>query len=269
MSQAADASTACGLAASDLATAKSYRPIKDRSRTRSLDSRRIESHRKNRRRTDGCLRQLRRCAADYRIRRRAVELVRPPQPRSVLERRQTRPRQARCLLDVVRMLADHRENHRPVCAVFSGGDVAKFGRRRGSERGRSQGSRGVQSSSAFRLPPSAFESVHLTDFPTGDAAAIDEQLSLQMKLVREIASLGLAARMGAKLKVRQPLGKVEVILADRGQQAFLEGHVELLKKELNVKQVEFTRACRSLHHLHRAARFETAWPAAWVRNCRW
>ena len=31
-----------------------------------------------------------------------------------------------------------------------------------------------------------------------------------------------------------------MILADRGQQAFLEGHVELLKKELNVKQVEFT-----------------------------
>ena len=84
------------------------------------------------------------------------------------------------------------------------------------------------------------ESVHLADFPTCDAAATDEYLSVQMNLVREIASLGLAARIGAKLKVRQPLGKVEVILADRSQQAFLEGHVELLKKELNVKQVEFT-----------------------------
>jgi isoleucyl-tRNA synthetase len=85
------------------------------------------------------------------------------------------------------------------------------------------------------------ESVHLADFPTGDPAAIDERLSAQMNLVREIASLGLAARMGAKLKVRQPLAKVEVILADRSQQAWLEGHVELLKKELNVKQVEFTQ----------------------------
>ena len=36
-----------------------------------------------------------------------------------------------------------------------------------------------------------------------------------MSLVREIVSLGRAARMGAKLKVRQPLAKVEVILADR------------------------------------------------------
>ena len=85
------------------------------------------------------------------------------------------------------------------------------------------------------------ESVHLCDFPTGDAAAIDEQLSTQMNLVREIVSLGLAARMGAKLKVRQPLAKVEVILADRSQQAWLEEHVELLRKELNVKQVEFTQ----------------------------
>ncbi len=84
------------------------------------------------------------------------------------------------------------------------------------------------------------ESVHLADFPAGDDAAIDEPLSAQMNLVREIASLGLAARMGAKLKVRQPMQKVEVILADRKQQAWLEGHVELLKKELNVKQVEFT-----------------------------
>jgi isoleucyl-tRNA synthetase len=85
------------------------------------------------------------------------------------------------------------------------------------------------------------ESVHLADFPTGDPTAIDEALSAQMNLVREIASLGLSARMGAKLKVRQPMQKVEVILADRAQQTWLEGHIELLKKELNVKQVEFTQ----------------------------
>ena len=61
----------------------------------------------------------------------------------------------------------------------------------------------------------SLESVHLCDYPTGDPAAIDEQLSQRMNLVREIVSLGRAARMGAKLKVRQPLAKVEVILADR------------------------------------------------------
>ena len=78
------------------------------------------------------------------------------------------------------------------------------------------------------------------DYPPADAAAIDEPLSERMNLVREIVSLGRAARMGAKLKVRQPLAKVEVILADRTHQAWLEEHAALIAEELNVKQVEFT-----------------------------
>ena len=43
-----------------------------------------------------------------------------------------------------------------------------------------------------------------------------------MDLVREIVSLGRSARMNAKLKVRQPLAKVEVILADQTHRAWLE-----------------------------------------------
>ncbi len=84
----------------------------------------------------------------------------------------------------------------------------------------------------------AIESVHLTDYPTGNAAAVDALLSERMALVREIVSLGRNARMGAKLKVRQPLGKVEVILADRTHQAWLEQHGGLVCEELNVKAVD-------------------------------
>jgi isoleucyl-tRNA synthetase len=46
--------------------------------------------------------------------------------------------------------------------------------------------------------------------------------------------------MGAKLKVRQPLQQVEVILADSTHQAWLEEHAALICDELNVKQVSFT-----------------------------
>ncbi len=88
--------------------------------------------------------------------------------------------------------------------------------------------------------PHPVESVHLCDFPTGDPALIDETLSAQMALVREIVSLGLSARMGAKLKVRQPLSKVEVILADQTHRAWLEEHAGLICGELNVKKVEFS-----------------------------
>ena len=85
----------------------------------------------------------------------------------------------------------------------------------------------------------ALESVHLCDFPAGEKAEIDEALSEQMNLVREIVSLGRSARMTAKLKVRQPLAKVEVVLVHPQYQSWLESHAGLIREELNVKQVEF------------------------------
>jgi isoleucyl-tRNA synthetase len=87
------------------------------------------------------------------------------------------------------------------------------------------------------------ESVHLCDYPTADPALVDAPLSEQMSLVREIVSLGRSARMGAKLKVRQPLAKVEICLADATHQPWLAEHAALIAEELNVKKVEFaTRA---------------------------
>jgi isoleucyl-tRNA synthetase len=47
-------------------------------------------------------------------------------------------------------------------------------------------------------------SVHLCDYPTADPSKIDATLSERMDLLRQIASLGLSARMANKLKVRQP-----------------------------------------------------------------
>ncbi|HEY2415619.1 MAG TPA: isoleucine--tRNA ligase [Pirellulaceae bacterium] len=87
----------------------------------------------------------------------------------------------------------------------------------------------------------AVRSVHLCEYPTGDRSAVDEKLSEQMKLLREIASLGLSARMANKLKVRQPLSKVEVILSDATHQKWLEEHDELLRDELNVKKIDYTK----------------------------
>ena len=87
----------------------------------------------------------------------------------------------------------------------------------------------------------AAESVHLCDYPTADPARVDERLSARMELVREIVSLGRSARMNAKLKVRQPLAKVEVILADQAHRAWLEEHDALVEDELNVKAVEYTQ----------------------------
>ncbi len=84
------------------------------------------------------------------------------------------------------------------------------------------------------------ESVHLCDFPVGNASVVDQSLSEQMDVVRLISSLGRQARSAAELKVRQPLSKVEVILADTTHQAWLEDHAAVIAEELNVKAVEFS-----------------------------
>jgi formyltetrahydrofolate-dependent phosphoribosylglycinamide formyltransferase len=61
-----------------------------------------------------------------------------------------------------------------------------------------------------------------------------------MNSLREIASLGRAARMESKLKVRQPLAAVTVALNDPAQQEWLAAHDSILRDELNVKQISFT-----------------------------
>ena len=86
----------------------------------------------------------------------------------------------------------------------------------------------------------ARESVHLCDYPTPSAQVMDSTLSAHMRLAREISSLGRSARMGARLKVRQPLAKVEVILASDEHRSWLESHAALIAEELNVKEVDFT-----------------------------
>jgi len=87
------------------------------------------------------------------------------------------------------------------------------------------------------------ESVHLTDYPTGDPRLVDADLVRRMALVRDVSSLGRAARAAEKLKVRQPLSKVEVILADASpaDERWLEAHADLVCDELNVKQFEICR----------------------------
>ncbi|MCE5303823.1 MAG: isoleucine--tRNA ligase [Planctomycetaceae bacterium] len=83
-------------------------------------------------------------------------------------------------------------------------------------------------------------SVHLCDYPKSDANRIDQQLSERMALAREVVSLGRSARMGAKLKVRQPLSRVEVVMADDAHKSWLEEHSGMICDELNVKRMEFT-----------------------------
>jgi isoleucyl-tRNA synthetase len=82
-------------------------------------------------------------------------------------------------------------------------------------------------------------SVHLCDYPVADEAMIDETLIREAATVREIVSLGRAARAEEKLRVRQPLRQVEIVVADRSLLEWLEAHKGQIADELNVKTVAF------------------------------
>ncbi|MFN3189735.1 MAG: isoleucine--tRNA ligase [Aureliella sp.] len=83
-------------------------------------------------------------------------------------------------------------------------------------------------------------SVHLCDYPTDDRSRCDELLGRRMSVLREIASLGRSARMDAKLKVRQPLSSVEVTLSSDEHVAWLQDHDQIVREELNVKEIAYS-----------------------------
>ncbi|MCX7806153.1 MAG: isoleucine--tRNA ligase [Planctomycetota bacterium] len=88
-------------------------------------------------------------------------------------------------------------------------------------------------------PSSVPESVHMCTFPEADESAIDEALSREMALVREIVRLGRAARTAAKLKVRQPLRLAEIVLANPADRETVRKHMALIADELNVKEIRY------------------------------
>jgi isoleucyl-tRNA synthetase len=82
------------------------------------------------------------------------------------------------------------------------------------------------------------DSVHLRDFPQPDEALADPELEAAMQAVRLTVELGRAARAQAKAKVRQPLRRA-VIVANDAERAAISARAELVKGELNVKQLDF------------------------------
>jgi isoleucyl-tRNA synthetase len=91
------------------------------------------------------------------------------------------------------------------------------------------------------------KTVHLEKFPTADEALIDPVLEAEMAAVRALVSLGRAAREEVQIRVRQPLRTLQAVIP--GGVDIRPGLLELLKDELNVKEVTFLSSAEGLVEL--------------------
>jgi isoleucyl-tRNA synthetase len=80
-------------------------------------------------------------------------------------------------------------------------------------------------------------SVHLTDWPTTDRFPFDRELHAGMEQLRDACSTLLSLRKAEGLRVRLPLARAVVATP---QAALLAPHIDILRDELNVKEVELT-----------------------------
>lgn len=84
----------------------------------------------------------------------------------------------------------------------------------------------------------SFESVHLAEFPKMVENFVDKSLESKMMKAQTVSSLVLSLRKKEMIKVRQPLQKVMIPVLDDNQRAEIEAVSDLIKAEVNVKEVE-------------------------------
>jgi isoleucyl-tRNA synthetase len=85
-------------------------------------------------------------------------------------------------------------------------------------------------------------SVHHADFPVADPSAIDNLLEERMQMAQDASSLILSLRKRVNIKVRQPLQKVLIPLLSPGMKGQLEKVEDLIRAEVNIKEVQYLYA---------------------------
>lgn len=82
------------------------------------------------------------------------------------------------------------------------------------------------------------DSIHLSEFPKKDNGKINAQLISEMRTAQTICSLVLSVREKEKIKVRQPLAKIMIPVADAKTEQLIRNIEPIIIQETNVKKVE-------------------------------
>jgi len=92
----------------------------------------------------------------------------------------------------------------------------------------------VRSSGSVSSQP---ESVHLCSYPVADPALLDTGLNARMATAQAVVTLGHKLREMADQRVRQPLAELRVSTSDPAARDAIERLSDVIREELNVKQL--------------------------------
>ncbi len=90
------------------------------------------------------------------------------------------------------------------------------------------------------------ESVHHTTFPVYNETLVDKALEQRMQLAQKVSSMVLSLRKRSNLRVRQPLAKIMIPVADQFQRQQIEKVAHLITSEVNVKEIEYLDAANNV-----------------------
>jgi isoleucyl-tRNA synthetase len=82
------------------------------------------------------------------------------------------------------------------------------------------------------------DSVHFCDWPDFNDFADDESLREEIMVIRAIISLGHTIRARKKIRVRQPLAKVQIALPPKYNMQIIKDNEAVIAEELNIKAID-------------------------------
>ena len=103
----------------------------------------------------------------------------------------------------------------------------------------------------------SINSVHLKSYPVSNKELIDKNIEKEMQTIIDLVTMGRAARNQAQIKVRQPL---QTMYVSENHKSLVEKMEELIKEEINVKEILFLSAQNELINWEAKINFKTVGP---------
>ncbi|WP_341664853.1 isoleucine--tRNA ligase [Blattabacterium cuenoti] len=93
------------------------------------------------------------------------------------------------------------------------------------------------------------KSIHLTSFPSYDSNLINKKLESRMLWIQKIITMVFSIRKKNKIKIRQPLQKLLILVSNKNIRFQLEQSSDILFQEANVKEIEFPSSYKNLEFI--------------------